>query len=296
MSWRRNSRPWCSVLSGRCFICCRYLVYAAQGTGITLTMSRSWLVPSGSNSTGTARTAFSPLDALSTNMTSSGVADTRVVEWTSNPFSWANVTDSLNTGVITVDIIDPDSDTVVQINSSSRLRRPMRVSLPIPPSTNTDTFRCTYWDPVNLKWSDSGTVLLGFLVDSTTGNPYAMCGTMHLTEFASVKKQTSFFVTNDIDLIDDAGVLVSAFEPQNLVVVIVIGSVVGAFLLSWMFSAMHDETKTAQISKLHQAHLLMFGEVRSGLGMHTVHLSPTDPERIRVVKMFESLKVRVWRL
>ena len=72
----------------------------------------------------------------------------------------------------------------------------------------------------------------------------------------------------------------------------VVVCLVGFFLLAWLLSIGIDERKSREIAKLHRAHMLMFGEVRSGLGMHTVHLSPTDPRRIAVINMFQSLKVR----
>jgi hypothetical protein len=37
--------------------------------------------------------------------------------------------------------------------------------------------------------------------------------------------------------------------------------------------------------------MLMFGEVRHGLGMHTLHLPPDHPERTKVIRKFDALKV-----
>ena len=52
-----------------------------------------------------------------------------------------------------------------------------------------------------------------------------------------------------------------------------------------------DESKSKELVRLHRTHVMMFGEVRSGLGMQTLHLPADAPQRKAVIKMFDSLKV-----
>ena len=52
-----------------------------------------------------------------------------------------------------------------------------------------------------------------------------------------------------------------------------------------------DELQAKEAAQLHHAHVLIFGEVRHGLGMHTLHLPPGHPERQAVISKFEALKV-----
>lgn len=52
-----------------------------------------------------------------------------------------------------------------------------------------------------------------------------------------------------------------------------------------------DELQAKEAAKLHHAHVLIFGEVRHGLGMHTLHLPPGHPERQAIIKKFDALKV-----
>jgi hypothetical protein len=86
-----------------------------------------------------------------------------------------------------------------------------------------------------LEWTDRGTVLLGFDVDADSGNTYAVCGTVHLTDF-SAKQKVSFFHTNKIDIGSDAGLLLSAFNPANLLPTLVVLGLVVVFVGSWVVS------------------------------------------------------------
>ena len=72
----------------------------------------------------------------------------------------------------------------------------------------------------------------------------------------------------------------------------VVLSIVGLFLMSLLLSGVLDEKKSEEIAALHRSHVLLFGHVRTGLGMHTVHLKPDDPRRVAVINMFKALKVR----
>jgi hypothetical protein len=62
-------------------------------------------------------------------------------------------------------------------------------------------------------------------------------------------------------------------------------------VLRWFLQM--DENKSAELALLHRTHMLMFGQVKTGLGMHTLHLPPDHPARQRVIRMFDSLKVRL---
>jgi hypothetical protein len=109
------------------------------------------------------------------------------------------------------------------------------LSLPVTSDVETTSFRCSYWDPAALQWTDRGTVLLGFDVDAVTGDTFAVCGTVHLTDF-SARQKLSFFHTNKIDLGSDAGLLLAAFNPANLLPTLVVIGLVVVFLVSWATS------------------------------------------------------------
>ena len=68
--------------------------------------------------------------------------------------------------------------------------------------------------------------------------------------------------------------------------------VLAAFVVAWVVSLAVDERRAAELMRLHEQHLRQFGTVRVALGMHALHLAADDPERKRVVKMYESLRVR----
>ncbi len=168
------------------------------------------------------------------NLTASGVVDAHVVAWTSNPHAWAETASVLFTGVTSVTMVSDGS--AVNVSADVTGSTPMVISLPVAPSVDTNTFRCSYWDPASATWTDRGTVLLGFDVDGTTGNTFAVCGTLHLTDFTAVKKSTAFFQTNSIDLGSDAGLLTAAFDPSNLAPTLVVVGLVVVFFVAWLVS------------------------------------------------------------
>ena len=233
---------------------------------------------------------FAPLGSLPGNLTTRGVADTHIVEWTSDPNSWAGSSATLSSGVISIEIVDPDSGSVVPLTGSS-VREPMLVSLPVSPSIDSLAFSCIYWDAAINDWSNAGTVVIGFVSNETAGTTTAVCGTLHLSEFASEESDLPF-TFNAVNPFADAGELEALFDPGNIVATIVVLCVLGLFILAWILSAVYDTKRAEEMLRLHREHVRKYGDVKMGLGMDTLHLPVEDPRRIKVALMYESLRVR----
>ena len=217
--------------------------------------------------------------------------DTHVVFWAVNPYATADTASSLAMNVSSVTLTHSDgSGAVIPVSNATT---PVVVSLVVPGGTDVTQFRCSYWSEVEGGWSDVGTVLVGYTrLRGTDGRFVAHCATTHLSDFAAVKASVSFIVVTNVNPIDDAGLVAQVLNPQNLLALGVIAGLVVVFVASWVVSYKHDEARSVELGALHRAHMVLFGEVRSGLGMHCLHLPVGHPRRLSVVAMVDDLKVR----
>ena len=261
-----------------------------QGSSISVVLSRNSPGVTTSLNVGNGGLVAVNPGSVSENATSDGVFDTHTVFWAVNPFAWSTSTLHLFTTVTSVEIVDPVTDAVVNVTHAVE---PVVIAVPVPASTDTSQFRCSYWSEALQDWSDEGTVLLGFAVASDgSGGGVAYCGTVHLSDFAAVKQSVSFFVITDVHPIDDAGLVAQIVNPSNLLALFVVAALIIVFGTSWVVSYKHDEQRSHELEKLHRAHMVLFGEIRTGLGMHCLHLPLDHPIRKRVVALYDHLKVR----
>ena len=264
-----------------------------QSPDLTLTLSRIAVSPS-SGSSSDSYQAIGPFAPPSSLAAGAGIdaLDTHIVQWATNPNAWANTTTPLASTVVSIDVVAASSQTPVTVAGNTSTASPMVVSFTLPPTTDAALFRCRYWDASSSTWSAAGTVLLGFIVDASSGAITARCGTLHLSEFAADRTPTTPLSPNAVDLVGDAGLLTDLFAPGNLVAAIVVLALLGAFVACWVVSAVWDERRSEELLEAHRQHLLTFGNVKLGLGTHALHLPPTDPRRVKVVEMYKALKVR----
>ncbi len=220
-----------------------------------------------------------------------GIFDAHTVQWSIDPYLWAG-SDRALVPVTTVEVTDPEDGSGVTVADAPS---PIVVSFPLPLGTDVDTFRCSFWDRAAERWSDKGMVLLGFTsVAGGNGSASltASCATLHLSDFTGVSKSVSFFVVTQVDPIGDAGSLADVANPRNLLALVVVVGIVGVFFVTWNLSVRLDEARSQDLHALQRAHMLLFGEVRTGLGMHCLHLPLDHPGRARVKKMYDALMVR----
>ncbi len=113
------------------------------------------------------------------NSSSSGALGVSTVAWTTNPYLYADGTPSLQSPVTSLSVgVEVTAATV-----------PIVLTMRISALTPLEEFRCSFWDATVGNWSDRGTVVLGFTT-APDGAAVGVCGTMHLTDFSSVQKQT----------------------------------------------------------------------------------------------------------
>jgi hypothetical protein len=229
-------------------------------------------------------------NSLPASSTLNGTFDTHTVFWSVNPYSWSATTKQMAATVTTVELLDPETGMPFNLTAAAQ---PVVISVVVPSTVNQEEFRCNYWSHAVQDWSDAGTILVGFTAaDDGTGRLIAHCATVHLSDFAAMQAPVSFFVVTDIDPVGDAGLLQQVVNPQNLLSLFVIVGVMIVFGTSWIVSYKHDEGRSRELEKLHRAHMVLFGEVRTGLGMHCLHLPLDHPARRRVVALYDQLKVR----
>ena len=94
----------------------------SQSDELSLTLGRLSLESGGSNSTQGPSTG-TPFDTLGviagSDLTPTGVVDSHVVQWTSNPHAWANTTSVLYAGVTSITLVDPVAGEPVDVNNTS---------------------------------------------------------------------------------------------------------------------------------------------------------------------------------
>lgn len=219
----------------------------------------------------------------------SSAVDTHVVFWETNPYGWSSASRNITAPVTSVELYSSGGQPI----AVSSLGVPSVVVMPLLATTNVFEFECVYWSSSEQRWARSGAVVIGFEVSADgSGATRAICGALHFTDFSAAQAALSFYSVTNVET-SDVGSIEEVFSPQNVVVVLTVSGFVVLFFASWVISAREDERLSKEYRELQRAHLALFGEMRTGLGMHCLHLSMSHPARVKVARMYGALKVRV---
>lgn len=224
--------------------------------------------------------------SLSSSVNETQVVDVLSKQWTSNPFLWA-VGGATTAGVVSVDVIDSESSTVVQVSDAGA---PILVALTTGLSTDLSTFQCSYWDNNTLAWTASGTVVVSASVSGSS--LVVICAAVHLTDFSAVSSLSSTRSQSPTALLN-AGSVVGADDKKSVVAVVAVIVVLGVCFVSWLFTAAVDARKAEELTDLRRAHLLLYGEIQpaSGKGALLHDISQAGRRKLRDFR--DTLRVRV---
>ena len=212
-----------------------------------------------------------------------------VKTWSRNPFVWA-ANGSSDASVISVELSDGNSSDALSVTGAAV---PVMVALQAPINSELESFKCGYWDPVQLVWTGAGTVLVAIEVDPLSASTAVVhCGSLHLTDFSG-SQGLSFLNVRLPNPLRDYGLLGQAFTGTSLYTTILTLCVLGGCFLSWAVSGAVDERKAKELQKLRKAHFLLYGEVTSGLGMDALHEGAADRNRAKLLALRDKLVVSV---
>ena len=229
---------------------------------------------------------FAP-GALNNSVPSGESVDIVTKAWTSNPYSWSTTGGSTAAGVVSVEVLSSVDNSVVSVTDAAA---PIIVSLVAPLSTDLEVFRCLYWNNDTGTWDSDGTLLIGAV--TSVSSLTVSCATNHLSDFSAKAADSSGFLQLYIpNPLDHVGELGNAFSGSSLITTIVVFAVFGTCLLAWLVSSAIDNRKAETLAQLRRAHILMYGEIRAGMGKVVLHEVVTQAGRRKLQAKYDLLKV-----
>lgn len=236
---------------------------------------------------------FTPA-ALTALTNASATLNALSIQWPSDPYGWSG--QSVSSGVMSVQLFDPDSGLEVPLSGADE---PLLLQLSLPSTVDASLFACNFWDADTSSWSQQGTVVVSVSEDASSGSVFAVCGALHLTDFAG-STSASFISLNLVDPIGDASKLSRLLESRSLVVLIAVAMLLGVFVFTWSTSAALDSKLADTLEHLQRAHVLLYGEVSPGLGKEYLLTSAHIRDAVvkhnavkRIQSAQERLQVRV---
>jgi hypothetical protein len=246
-----------------------------------VSMTKNSVDSLGSLSTSKSGVFFTPA-ALETLRNASAI-NAMTVQWTTDPYGWSN--DSIAAGVTTIELFDPDSGAPLPVDGASQ---PLLIALTLPSSTDESLFACNFWDATTLSWSQQGTIVIDVSADAS-GSVTAVCGALHLTDFSGAIS-TSFLHVNVVDPIRDASKLANLFQQKSIVVVVAVGLLLGIFLVAWVASTAIDAKLSETLEQLQRTHVMLYGEVKPGLGKELLATSASIQDAVLKENTFRRIK------
>ena len=205
--------------------------------------------------------------------------------WANNPFLYTGSGASL-AGVVSIEIMNPNDSSILTVNGT---QAPIVIGFTTAGSTDLSDFKCSYWNLDISAWDSSGTALVS-LTPGAGGVVNVACATVHLSDFSAVNG-IGFMNIQIPNPITEFASLGSVFSLKSLFTTVATLAILGVSLVAWFVSSIVDDKKADMLAQLRKAHVLLYGEVSSGLGMDMLHKGASAESRKKLQALHDKLRV-----
>lgn len=235
----------------------------ADGSSVALTVG--WEEPAAVESLQTSggnSFAFPPQTT-----SAAGGAPVRMVavQWQNDPHVAST---QLSTGVTTLRFDQPCDDPDGEVTSTElcsmpveHLPEPIELCTNVPAGIGRNEFRCSFFDSELAEsaspWASDGMVLSRW--KSVAGTRQACCSSVHLTDFSGTEQETVISI-NSIDPVGDFGLLERYLDPESLMVLLVLSTLAGAMLISYIASLIASRRNVHGFRLAREVHFLHYGK------------------------------------
>lgn len=224
------------------------------------------------------------------NTTSTQLVNALAVQWSISPHLLFASQYSEPAGVVSVDLVDASDGSVVVVANRSV---PVLLTVALPSGSDESWFVCGFWDVVVSGWSSHGLAVVG-LYEDESGSVYAVCGTVHLSDFSASVSPSFVSQFNLVDPIGDAGALSHLAEVKSLIVLIAVGVLLCGSAVAVVASWRADAALRDTLIRLQRAHIVKFGEVRPGVENHRL-LASASAVQNRALRMNVARWLQRWQ-